>query len=237
MSQFVGEVDENTRIVIPSLEKRKEEAKKDLNNNYRGISETQLKMAHELFDKEGDTLLDGYKKIWGLDDKWKRDPTLNEYAKKGYIERAPRASLTVKSKSGKKIEVSNYGFSKKSSPGGMIDADDLADAGYSIDVNGFYDWKAIEGQIPEETKLKAFKLGALREFTEETGLEIPAEFVQRMKNDNKFTIELEDDEYEALVQPLIRKTAKQPQPEVSAIYYKKYLKYKNKYLQLKNKLG
>ena len=80
MSQFEGEVDENARIAIPSLEKRKEDAKEDLNNNYRGISHEQLKMAHDLFDNEGDTILKGYKKIWGLDDRWKRDPTLNEYA-------------------------------------------------------------------------------------------------------------------------------------------------------------
>jgi|LauGreDrversion4_2_1035121.scaffolds.fasta_scaffold23535_4 hypothetical protein len=236
MSQFEGEVDENARIAIPSLEKRKEDAKEDLNNNYRGISHEQLKMAHDLFDNEGDTILKGYKKIWGLDDRWKRDPTLNEYAKKGYIERAPRASLTVKSKSGKKIEVSNYGFSKKSSPGGMIDADDLVSAGHQIDANGSYDWTAIKDQISEEIISKALKLGALREFTEETGLEIPSKYFERMEQNNFFTLELEDDEYEELIQPLLRKTGKRPQPEVSAIHFKKYLKYKNKYLQLKKQL-
>jgi len=48
---------------------------------------------------------------------------------------------------------------------------------------------------------------------------------------------LADEEYEELVKPLVDKTSQMTQPEISAVYFEKYLKYKNKYIQLKKQLS
>ncbi len=247
MSQFDGKVyDRQTpRKAVPNLETRKADAIIDWDYNYTGVKKTQRDLAEAELKRDGESLWDAYSTIWGFNKKFK-DLNLDINDKPGHIHDAPKTSLIVKTKNGKKIQVSNYGSSNKNDPSGMIDAHDLAAAGHAIDVNGVYSWSSIQSSIPEETKMEAYKKGALREFTEEIGLTIPDDYhsriVYELKLDNRnrpihtHTIELENAEYEALVAPLLSKTGQRPQPEISAIYFKKYLKYKNKYLQLKKQL-
>lgn len=245
MSQFIGNVynSQNPRMAVPDLKTRKEDAKQDWDSNYTGVKKSQRVLADAELRKDGDSLWNAYSTIWGINGKYQN---LDINDKPGHIHDAPKTSLIVKSKNGKQIQVSNYGNRAKSEPSGMIDAHDLAAAGYAIEVTGVYSWSTIQSSIPEETKLSAYKIGALREFTEETGLIIPDVYHTRIVYELKFdrknrpihthTIELENVEYEALVAPLLSKTGQRPQPEISAIYFKKYLKYKNKYLQLKKQL-
>ena len=148
----------------------------------------------------------------------------------------------------KHIGVNSYGNKQKNGspkifpPGGMIDAHDLHAAGATIngnpiDVNQIYYWTKIKDSIPDEIKNRAYLLGALREFSEETGLIIPSEYHSKIVNSgNNFHLQLSNEEYENLVKPLVDKRSNMPQPEISGIYFQKYLKYKNKYIKLKKQL-
>ncbi len=135
----------------------------------------------------------------------------------------------------------------------------LIDTHYVGNPDGIYDWDAIQEnnrEILERKNLEPILLkGALREFSEETGLTIGSRYIGRInKNPNviripippiqqgryrieyEFVLYLENDEYNVFTQPLREMSSNMPQPEIRSIHFKKYLKYKNKYLQLKNKL-
>jgi hypothetical protein len=97
------------------------------------------------------------------------------------------------------------------------------------------------------------KDAAIREFTEETTINIDQKLKEKMVPkcmDWKYTLELNKDEYDELILKFNRdKFMEDATPEVSGIkleagevsikdtMFKKYLKYKNKYLELKKKLN
>ncbi len=238
---------------------RLEQFKNDLKNNYNLSDDTineavneaervnqQNQINKKKLDQNTDPIFNGYMKIWNK----KND-------KKGYIDKAPKAVLKIINKEipSKMFEVSSYGFRRKP-PQGMIDAKDIASAGIEIDVNSSYEWsnnelkKRVNGftvpetiaVVPKDKLNTILKNGAIREFKEETGIELPNELTDKIgipkqingKPMYEFTIEVSPDQYESMKHQVENNLQ---DAEISNVYAKKYLKYKKKYLQLKEKLN
>ncbi len=236
---------------------RLKQFKNDLINNYNLSDETineavneaeRVNQQNQISKKKPyqntDPIFNGYMKIWNK----KND-------KKGYINKAPKAVLKIVNKEipSKMFEVSSYGCLRKP-PQGMIDAKDIASAGIEIDVNSSYEWsnnelkKQVNGLtetiavVPKDKLNTILKNGAIREFKEETGIELPNELTDRIgipkqingKPIYEFTIEVSPDQYESMKRQVENNLQ---DAEISNVYAKKYLKYKKKYLQLKKKIN
>ena len=219
--------------VTPNINKRKQDAINDILTNYTHANipeDIKMLVINTINTK---SIFDGYNILWK-----------NNYNKDGYINNAPKAMLNVTTKESpfRKILVSSYENTYKAAPKGMIDAHDINKAVNSniLLTNTSYEWNNVKAIINNNINIiqDALKIGAIREFEEETGLVIPLEFISKIKSNlytpsNKITefyLELDTTEYNRLVLPLTNKTSNMPQPEISNIYYNKYLKYKNKYI-------
>ena len=175
---------------------------------------------------------------------------VSSYRKKSY-ERAsaPKGGLDV-------VDINNAIIQHNRENSGSLTVFILCDSYNWDERNNLDDNKNIWGalirkvggnvRIATSIKNKALFNCAIREFQEETGLTINQILIDKIKpkdtyyNDRLSTyyinIELSDAEYEQFVKPLKESTAKQ-QSEIANVYYNKYLKYKNKYLELKKQIA
>lgn len=229
-------------VVTPNEKLRYDQIKLDLKNNYN-IDEKDDIEYNDNIDKRMNI-----KEIY--DEVWKK------YNKKGYINNAPRSMLRVYTleQLPRQIGILSYNTKDKKKikvPAGMIDMYDLLNTNYEIDNPNRMDlstrtdlgeWSSLNPKPTPEQTQNASLFCAIREFTEETGLTIPQELVDRIQFVRKdgityiYRLELNTLEYNILTNQYIDGTAKKAQPEISNIYFNKYLKYKEKYLKLKNKL-
>jgi hypothetical protein len=198
-------------------------------------------------------IYDGYKRLWdNYDSQSKVVKPIDKY---GHINNAPKSQLIVETSEPlvthtkpRRVVVSSYN-KKASAPKGAIDIHDIntvlkAHGKEELDITVTKDWselpESVRGEHFDEIKIQC----ALREFLEETGVDV-SQFKDRIVLETPyeswgvfvypFKLLLTNDEYDELTRSITNGSSGTPQPEISDIYYQKYLKYKNKYLQLKLK--
>jgi hypothetical protein len=175
---------------------------------------------------------------------------VSSYRKKTYDKAsAPKGGLDV-------VDINNAIIQHNRENSGSLTVFILCDSYYWDERNNLDDNKNIWGalirkvggdvRIPTLIKNKALVNCAIREFQEETGLTISQTLIDKINKTSVIpdsrrpiyyiNIDLSDIEYEELVRPLKERTAKQ-QSEIVNVYYNKYLKYKNKYLELKKQIA
>lgn len=176
---------------------------------------------------------------------------------KNYIHNAPKGKISLTSSIlGRRVSVSNYSNRENFEVGGAVDYKDVLDlqtkeprlasklSAAFIPVPGkpdIYQYK--EGILNSDEIEELTKLAAVREFKEEIGIDIsPSKLGASTRNyygDNVFSVDLSPQEYnDTIVKPLDAKNDEEllTQSELSSKTYRKYLKYKAKYLNLKKQL-
>jgi len=259
---------QTTKHKAIDIETRKALAVDDIRNNYPDGADIQLSditsdisqtVKEYAFGKNqaidtvnrGD-IYNGYKRLWdNYDSQSKVKKPIDKY---GHINNAPKSQLIVETvepletqTKPRRILVSSYNSKKASAPKGAIDMHDIntvlkAHGKEEQDITVTKDWselpESVHGEHFDEIKVQC----ALREFLEETGLDV-SQFKDRIVLETPyeswgvlvypFKLLLTNYEYDELTRSITNGSSGIPQSEISDIYYQKYLKYKNKYLQLK----
>jgi len=202
-------VQKEEHIKIP-LYATKKNAKKEIKEKYdlpEGVWEPLEKAIDNMLDSN-----DLYKILW--DHLWKKN--INEH---GYKNKASKFGLKVDHPNDpyKSIKVISYNLGKRKSPAGKQNLDDKTD-----------------------------KHTAIREFQEETGIKIEESLKNAFLNSKEipdrgyFTLPVTEKQYNEMAQMLRDRHNKKNYDDISSettsIYFKKYLKYKKKYLELQKSI-
>lgn len=256
---------QTTKHLIPDIEKRKSDAKDDilynhLLGNYRTINgrtspenNSAKQEAVQLVDSKG--IHDGYNRLWSnfiIDAGKQIKKPINRY---GHITNAPKCQMIVETDvplethtKKRAILVSSFDERNPSAPIAAITTGDfnqvLEENGEDLLPNTNYYWSELK-DITERYFNEIKVTCALTEFEKKTGIYLD-EFKSRLVHEPMYKIDgtkiypiklvLTNDEYDNLTCSISKKISRMTQPEISDVYYQKYLKYKNKYLQLKKQL-
>lgn len=251
----------NLRLKKIDLEKRKNISKKDIIDNYV-IKHPEVidNFNKKLNDNtEIDPIYNAYSYLWNLNNK---NPNNITHNRKDFIMNSPKASFSVSNSSSKQIKVKSYNNKKMKSPQGSVDLTDIKKAheidpsiywNYSLEerlktdqVLDVLNWYQISFRYKNPKHLLLILLiCALREFHEETGINLENFYsyktlydtnfleIKNKKRITTFYLRLDDSTYEKIVSSIKNDDHNPITPEISHIYYNKYIKYKNKYLKQK----